>query len=29
MDFIDKNTAVYFDSFGVKYFSQEVLNKIN
>ena len=26
--FIDRNTAVYFDSFGVKYISQEVLNKI-
>ena len=26
--FFDKNTAVYFDSFGTEYISQEVLNKI-
>ena len=26
--FIDRNTAVPFDSFGLKYISQEVLNKI-
>ena len=26
--FIDRNTAVYFDSFGVEYIFQEVLNKI-
>ena len=26
--FIDKNTAVYFDSFGIEYIPQEVLNKI-
>ena len=26
--FIDKNTALYFDSFGVEYISQEVLIKI-
>ena len=26
--FIDRNTAVYFDSFGIKYVLQEVLNKI-
>ena len=26
--FIDKNTAVYFDSFGIEYISQEVLNKM-
>ena len=26
--FIDKNSAVYFDSFGIKYIFQEVLNKI-
>ena len=26
--FIDKNTAVYFDSFGIEDISQEVLNKI-
>ena len=25
---IDRNTAVYFDSFGIEYISQEVLNKI-
>ena len=25
--FIDKNTAVYFDSFGIEYILQEVLNK--
>ena len=25
---IDKNTAVYFDSFGVEYIPQEVLNKV-
>ena len=27
--FIDRNTALYLDSFGVEYISQEVLNKIN
>ena len=26
--FIDKNLAVYFDSFGIEYIPQEVLNKI-
>ena len=26
--FIDINTAVYFDSFGIEYIPQEVLNKI-
>ena len=26
--FTDRNTAVYFDSFGVEYIFQEVLNKI-
>ena len=26
--FIDKNTAVYFDSFGIEYIPQEVLSKI-
>ena len=26
--FINKITAVYFDSFGIEYVSQEVLNKI-
>ena len=26
--FIDGNTAVYLDSFGIEYISQEVLNKI-
>ena len=26
--FIDKNTAIYFDSFGIKYIPQEVLSKI-
>ena len=26
--FIDKNTDVYFDSFGIKYIPQEVLSKI-
>ena len=26
--FIDRNTAVYFDSFGIEYISQEALNKI-
>ena len=25
---IDRNTAVYFDSFGIEYISQEVLNKL-
>ena len=24
----DRNTAAYFDSFGIKYIPQEVLNKI-
>ena len=24
----DRNTAVYFDSFGIEYIPQEVLNKI-
>ena len=26
--FIDRNTAVYFDSFGTEYIPQEVLSKI-
>ena len=26
--FIDRNTAVYFDYFGIEYIPQEVLNKI-
>ena len=26
--FIERNTAVYFDSFGIEYIPQEVLNKI-
>ena len=26
--FIDRNTTVYFDSFGIEYIPQEVLNKI-
>ena len=26
--FIDRNTAVYFDSFGIEYIPQEVLKKI-
>ena len=26
--FIDKNLYIYFDSFGTKYISLEVLNKI-
>ena len=26
--FINKNTAVYFDSFGIEFILQEVLNKI-
>ena len=26
--FIDKYTAIYFDSFGIEYIPQEVLNKI-
>ena len=26
--FIDRNTAVYFDSFGIKCIPQEVLNKV-
>ena len=26
--FIDKHAALYFDSFGIEYFPQEVLNKI-
>ena len=26
--FIDGNTAVYFDSFGIEYIPQEVLNEI-
>ena len=26
--FIDKNTAAYFDSFGIEYIPQELLNKI-
>ena len=26
--FIDKNTAVYFDSFEIEYIPQEVFNKI-
>ena len=25
--FIDKNNAIYFDSFGIEYFPQEVLKK--
>ena len=27
--FIDRNTAVYFDSFGIEYILLEILNKIN
>ena len=27
--FIDRNTAMYFHSFGINYLLQEVLNKIN
>ena len=27
--FIDKNTAVYFDSFGIEYISQDKLDKIS
>ena len=27
--FINKNIAIYFDSFGIEYIPQEVLNKIN
>ena len=26
--FIDRNTAMYFDSFGIEYIPQEVFNKI-
>ena len=26
--FVDNNLAVYFDSFGIEYIPQEVLNKI-
>ena len=26
--FIDKNTGVYFDFFGIEYIPQEVFNKI-
>ena len=26
--FIDRNTAVYFDSFGIEYIPHDVLNKI-
>ena len=26
--FIDRHTAAYFDSFGIEYIPQEVLNKI-
>ena len=26
--FIDRNTAAYFDSFGIEYIPQEVLTKI-
>ena len=26
--FIDRNTASYFDSFGIEYIPQEVINKI-
>ena len=26
--FVDTNTAGYFDSFGIEYISQELLNKI-
>ena len=26
--FIDRNTAIYFDSFGIEYIPQEVLNNI-
>ena len=26
--YIDRNTAVYFDSFGIEFIPQEVLNKI-
>ena len=25
--FIDRNTTVYFDTFGIEYITQEVLNK--
>ena len=25
---VDRNTTVYFDSFGIKYIPQKVLNKI-
>ena len=28
LSFADGNTAVYFDSFGIEYISQEVLKKI-
>ena len=28
MAFIERNTVVYFDSFGIEYIPQEVLNKI-
>ena len=27
--FTDRNTVVYFDSFGIRYIPQEELNKIN
>ena len=27
--FIDRNTAVYFDYFGIEYIPQEVLSKMN
>ena len=27
--FIDRSTVVHFDSFGIEYISQDVLNKIN
>ena len=26
--FIDRNTAIYFDSFGIEYIPQKALNKI-
>ena len=28
LSFIDRNLSVYFDSFGIEYIPQEVLNKI-
>ena len=26
--FVDRNLSIYFDSFGIEYISQEVLNKV-